>query len=91
MFFFFFSFSISNIGRKTQVRKWAQPYMNDAYQAVKSGGKMSINATAKKFPVPRMTVSDRTRGKVRLSINMGVQTALTTEEESTLVHYIDDT
>lgn len=36
-----------------------------------------------------MTLSDRIAGKVPLVAKMGVQTALTTEEESALVNYID--
>ncbi|KAH3729694.1 hypothetical protein DPMN_055672 [Dreissena polymorpha] len=49
---------------------------------------MSVSSASKKFGVPRMTLSDRINGKVALDAKMGVDTALTTDEEAALVSYI---
>ena len=67
-------------------RKWAQVDMDKAYEAVKDG--MSINASANAHGVPRMTLSDRVKGKFAVDAHHGRRTALSTEDEDALVKYI---
>ena len=49
--------------------------MRAAMEAV-SGGKMNTNAAAKSFSVPRKTLDDRIKGKVRHGTKPGVTTVL---------------
>ena len=72
--------------RKKKLRNWSEEAMSSAYIAVKGG--LSISAAAKRFNVPRMTLSDRISGRVKLKSKMGVKTALSSEEESALCNYI---
>jgi hypothetical protein len=62
--------------------------MTAAYRAVKSGS-MNIHSAAVRFGVPRMTLSDRVKGKVKMDAKWGNKTALTAEEENSLVSYIE--
>ena len=45
------------------LRQWSVDNMTKAYQSVLNG-QLSVAAAAKKFGVPRMTLSDRVSGKV---------------------------
>ncbi|KAH3863016.1 hypothetical protein DPMN_025992 [Dreissena polymorpha] len=72
--------------RPSHLRKWSTENMISAFNAVKGG--MSVVSAAKKFGVPKMTLSDRISGKVALDAKIGVDTALTTDEEAALVSYI---
>lgn len=73
---------------KRALRKRSEHDMYEAYKAVK-GGKLSISAAAKRVSVPRMSLSDRVSGKVKLRAKMGPSTALTLDEDTSLVHYIE--
>ena len=70
------------------IRKKKNENMNEAYKAVKCG-KLSISAAAKQYDVPRMTLSDRIIGKVKLDAKMGPATALNIDEEQAFVHYME--
>ena len=61
--------------------------MRAAMEAV-SGGKMNTNAAAKSFSVPRKTLDDRIKGKVRHGTKPGVTTVLSMAEEKFLANYL---
>ena len=76
---------MSGHGKKR--RLWSVENMKEAYNAVVEDN-VSISAAAWRFGVPRMTLSDRIRGKIQLGAKLGKQTALTTADETTLENYI---
>ena len=55
---------------------------------VVSNGKMSVTVAAKSFGVPRKTLDDRMKGKVRRGTNPGTRTVLSMAEEESLVNYL---
>lgn len=61
--------------------------MKNAIKAVKNSG-MSIRGAATKFKVPRMTLSDKCKGKTPLARKMGPPTILEEDEENNLVKWI---
>ena len=61
--------------------------MRAAMEAV-SGGKMNTNAAAKSFGVPRKTLDDRMKGKVRHGTKPGATTVLSMAEEESLANYL---
>ena len=66
---------------------WHDDDMRQALAACKDGG-MSLYASAKRYGVPRMTLSDRVLGKVAVNPQIGHPTALTKCEEDSLMNYI---
>ena len=67
---------------------WDPENMSAAITAYKTGGGgISIYGAAKQYNVPRMTLSDRIRGKVSTDPIVGHPTVLSKEEDS-LVNYI---
>ncbi|VDI05778.1 Hypothetical predicted protein [Mytilus galloprovincialis] len=68
--------------------QWNQEDMSKAYKAAKLG-QMSIAQASKTYNVPRMTLSDRVKGKVAMDAKMGASTVLTSEDEISLVNYIE--
>ncbi|VDI43001.1 Hypothetical predicted protein [Mytilus galloprovincialis] len=68
--------------------QWNQEDMSEAYKAAKLG-QMSIAQASKTYNVPRMTLSDRVKGKVAMNAKMGASTVLTSEDEISLVNYIE--
>jgi hypothetical protein len=73
---------------KKLFRQWSQQDMNDAYNDVR-GGFLTISKASRVYDVPRKTLSDRIHGNVDLHAKMGPSTALSTEEEASLVRYIE--
>ena len=73
---------------KPILRQWSQQDMNDAYNDV-VGGYMNISKAARTYNVPRKTLSDRVHNNVSLDAQMGAPTALSTEEETSLVKYVE--
>lgn len=61
--------------------------MKNAIKAVKNSG-MSIRGAATKFKVPRMTLSDKCKGKTPLARKMGPPTILDEDEENNLLKWI---
>ena len=57
------------------------------YECFKEGG-LSISATASSFSVPRKTLDDRVKGRVRHGSKPGVSTVLFSTEEDTLKSYL---
>ena len=68
--------------------QWNQEDMSKAYKAAKLG-QMSIAQASKTYNVPRMTLSDRVKGKVAMDAQMGASTVLTSKDEISLVNYIE--
>ena len=68
-------------------KQWRDEDMVAAIEAVSSGG-MTITASSRVFSVPRKTLDDRLKGHVTHGRKPGVKTALTSEEESSLVRYL---
>ena len=66
---------------------WKNEDMEKAIEAVKSKEK-SITAASKKFNVPRKTLDDRIKDRVKHGSKPGVCTALTFVQEKSLVHYL---
>ena len=58
---------MSGHGKKR--RLWSVENMKEAYNAVVED--VSISAAARRFGVPRMTLSDRIRGKIQLGAKLG--------------------
>lgn len=65
---------------KVKRKLWQEEDMVSAMEAGESA--------SKKFNVPRCTLDDRNKGRVKHGTNPGRQTVLTTEEESALVNYL---
>ena len=61
--------------------------MRDALKAVVEDGK-SVSGAAKRFNVPRRTLDDRVKGRVRHGSRPGPKTALSKEEEDALCSYL---
>ena len=68
-------------------KAWLQDDMKLAVDACRDGT-MSIYAAAKRFKVPRMTLSDRVHGKVGTDPQVGHPKSLTDEEEIAITSYI---
>ena len=67
-------------------KMWDGDDMVRALEACRYGD--SLSAAAKKVNVPRMTLSDRLRERVTIDAKIGRPSALTYEEERSLVGYI---
>ena len=61
--------------------------MRAAMEAV-SGGKINTNAADKSFGVPRKTLDDRIKGKVRHGTKLRVTTVLSMAKEESLANYL---
>ena len=68
-------------------KKWADSDMVSAMRAVKMG-QLTISAAAIKFSVPRKTLDDRIKGRIKHGSKPGVSTALSSIEEDSLVSHI---
>ncbi len=66
---------------------WRNEDMIKAMEVVESKGK-SISAAAKMFNVPRKTLDDRVKGRIKHGSKPGVCTALTFIQEKSLVNYL---
>ena len=80
---FFVVYSVTKVKRKT----WEDKNMRDALKAVVEDGK-SVSGAAKRFNVPRRTLDDRVKGRVRHGSRPGPKTALSKEEEDALCSYL---
>jgi len=74
--------------KKRKLLQWTAENMSKAIEAVKTG-RLSTYAASKQFHVPRMTLSDRVDGRVKIDAKMGKQTYLSADDELSLCHYID--
>ena len=68
-------------------KQWDPESMNLAVDMCLNG-ECSIYAAAKQFQVPRTTLSQRVHGKVERNALTGRPTALTVQEEQSLVNYV---
>ena len=68
-------------------KKWADSDMVSAMRAVKMG-QLTVSAAAIKFSVPRKTLDDRIKGRIKHGSKPGVSTALSSIEEDSLVSYL---
>ena len=66
---------------------WRSEDMKNYIEAVESKDK-TISAAAKMFNVPRKTLDDRVKGRVKHGSKPGVSTALTFVQEKSLVNYL---
>lgn len=80
---FFVVYSVTRVKRK----KWDDKSMRDALKAVVDD-RVSVSGAAKKFSVPRRTLDDRVKGRVRHGSCPGPKTALSKEEEGALCSYL---
>ena len=71
---------------KSKRKQWLDEDMISAIKAVQDGE--SVYSVSKKFKVPRRTLDDRIKGRVKHGTNPGRKTVLTTEEEGALVNYL---
>lgn len=66
--------------------KYSEEDMRGALMAVENG--MSINSASKCFKIPRMTLSDKVKGKTPIGRKMGPPSILSNEEEMLLERWI---
>ena len=93
LFGFFFSFGMAKEGIKKPgsgnsrgTRKsWEDKDMVAALEAV-TASELTISAAASRFSVPRKTLDDRVKGRVKHGSKPGVSTVLTPTEEEALNH-----
>ena len=85
-FFFFFTDMVWDMPKKSRV--WPQDDLVAAYYAVIEDG-MPVNAAAKHYDVPRITLTDWVKGKFPVHMAYGRKTALSEEDENALVRSID--
>ena len=76
----------AGVGKKKN--RWSQEDMQAAFNACKNEH-ISVYAAAKRYNVPRMTLSDRMLGKVSLKSTTGHPLSLTREEEASIVSYVE--
>jgi len=74
--------------KKRKLLQWTAENMSKAIKAVKTG-RLSTYAASKQFDVPRMALSDRVDGRVKIDAKMRKQTYLSADDELSLCHYID--
>lgn len=72
--------------RKRKRFTYSEDDMQKAILAVENG--MSINGAAKSFKVPRMTLSDKVKGKTPIGRKMGPPSILSNEQEMLLERWI---
>lgn len=72
---------------KVKRRQWSNESMLTAMNDVNEG-KLTTYAAAKKYDIPRRTLDDRLKGRVKHGTNPGPSTVLTSEEEAGLVAYL---
>lgn len=68
------------------MKKYSEKDMENAIAAVKSGS--PIATAAKQFKIPRMTLSDKCKGKTSINRKMGPSSVLSETEELNLVKWI---
>ena len=68
-------------------RLWSDDDIEYALSSVREG--MSINQASQLYSIPRMTLSDRIKHKVKPNCKVGRPTSLSDEEEATLVRYVE--
>ena len=79
---------MASMAEKQPRKKWNEESMVAAMEAVETN-KMSVTAAAAAtFDVPRKTLDDRVKGRVKHGTKPGPSTALTLEEENALVSYL---
>ena len=66
---------------------WEDKNMVMAMNVVKEGG-LSVSAAASRFSVPRKTLDDRVKGRVKHCSKPGVSTVLSSTEEDALESYL---
>lgn len=71
---------------ETKTRKWSKEAMEQAMQEVQ-GGRLTSRQAAKKFGVPKSSLSDRLTGKVSVDPVQGRKQLLIPEDENSLVEY----
>ena len=84
--FFFFTDMVWDMPKKSRV--WPQDDLVAAYYAVVEDG-MHVNAAAKHYDVPRITLTDWVKGKFPVHMGYGRKTVLCEEDENALVRNID--
>ena len=68
-------------------KKWNDEDMVSAMNTVEKK-EMTVYSAAARFSVPRKTLDDRIKGRVKHSTSPGPATALTLEQEEALVSYL---
>lgn len=66
-------------------KKYTEDDMEQALKAIKAG--LTLGKASKQFNIPKMTLSDRVRGKYQTS-TVGRPTELSSDEEMVLIYYI---
>jgi len=66
---------------------WLDADMESAIDSVRNE-KMTISAAARKHSVPRKSLDNRIKGRVKHGVKPGPATTLTAEEETALLEYI---
>ena len=72
----------------TSRRSWAEEDMLKAFDAVTNDG-VTVSGAAKLYNVPRMTLTDRLKGRVSMDAKMGRPVILGSENEKALMRYIE--
>lgn len=75
------------MAEKVRRKQWRDEDMRAAIVAV-TDDKIGVSTAATKYGVPRKTLDDRVKGRVRHGVNPGAKAVLTSEEESSLVSYL---
>ena len=71
---------------KEKRKQWREEDMVSAMEAVSQG--TAVSTAAKAFNVPRKTLNDRVKGRVKHGTKPGPDTVLTEEEEAALMSYL---
>ena len=71
---------------KEKRKQWREEDMASAMEAVSQG--TAVSTAAKAFNVPRKTLDDRVKGRVKHGTKPGPDTVLTEEEEAALMSYL---
>ena len=77
----------NEVPTKLKRRQWNPQDMEVAMRAVQQDG-MTVSAAAKQHLVPRKTLDNWIRGRVKHGTNPGPSTVLTAEEEDALAGYL---
>ena len=78
-----------NCRRGLKHRQWSQNTMNEALKAVR-GGLMGVSQASREFNIPRNTLADRIKHKVKDDCRpIGRSTALTAAQEEDLCKFVE--
>ena len=71
---------------QSKEKQWREEDIVSAMEAVSQG--TAVSTAAKAFNVPRTTLDDRIKGRVKHGKKLGPDTVLTEEEEAALMSYL---